>query len=158
MSSRRRPGHATLLALALLVSTLAACDTTDAGVGLVEAQTFAEGVAKTTTDGAFRVVLTTDNGLAVGDNTLYVRLGFHDAFNPEAPGRGIPAAEVWVDAWMPYANGAVEGRGTHVGDGVYAVELELAEPGVWQLDLGFAVGNSIDDAVSFAFIVGAGRE
>ena len=147
-----------LLALALS-STLAACDTADEDAGLVEAQTFEDGVAKDTRDGAFRVVLTSDlegegDGLTVGDNTLYVRLGFHDPHNPEDPGRGIPSANVEVLAWMPYADGAVEGRGTYVGDGVYAVDLDLSEAGIWQLDLEFEVGKSVADEVSFAFIIG----
>ncbi|MFO7562902.1 MAG: hypothetical protein R6X02_09700 [Enhygromyxa sp.] len=120
------------------------------------AQTFAaEGVAKDSDDGAFRVVLSAEEGLRVGENELVVRLGFHDPHDPLSPGRGIPGAEVLLFAWMPHAGIELEElRGVHVGDGRYAIGLELPEPGVWQLDFGFAVGDGVSDSASFAFVIG----
>jgi hypothetical protein len=121
----------------------------------VPAQTFEDGLAKDSEAGAFRVVLTAPEGLGVGRNTLFVRLGFHDPRDPLAPGRGIPGAEVTLDAWMPKGKGAVDGiHGVHVGDGVYEIdELILSKAGVWQLDFALAVGEGVDDSVSFAFVI-----
>lgn len=145
---------ASLLALTF-TPVLAGCDIGSEEVELVPAETFVEGVAKDSEAGAFRVVLSADDGLAVGANTLVVRLGFHDPQDPLAPGRGIPGAEVSLYAWMPQGDGSVDGvRGIYVGDGRYELELELAEPGIWQLDFDFAVGDGVDDSVSFAFVVG----
>jgi hypothetical protein len=149
-----------LAALAFaLTSTLAGCDLgddpDDPGAALEPAEPFEEGMAKDSEYGAFRVVLTSEDGLEVGENTVFIRLGFHDPDDPLAPGRGIPAADVVLDAWMPYADGAVEDiRGVYFRDGIYAVELDLPEPGVWQLDFELAVGDGVHDSVSFAFVVG----
>lgn len=139
-------------------STLAACDSDEPTVEITDVQTFdqgEQGVMKTSDDGAFRVVLTSEAGLAVGPNALVVRLGFEDPNDPSSPGRGIPAADVALSAWMPQGDGAVDGiRGEYLGDGRYAVDVEFAEPGIWQLDFDLAVGDGIDDSVSFAFVVG----
>jgi len=132
-----------------------ACDIEEAGDGTVVAESFAEGVAKDSDAGAFRVVLTTEDGLGVGENTLFVRLGFHDPHDPLAAGRGVPSADVVLHAWMPHSDGVVDGvRGVHVGDGRYEILLDLPAPGVWQLDLDLTVGDGVDDSVSFAFVVG----
>jgi hypothetical protein len=150
------PGCCSGLLLVLsCASILAGCDTEPEEVELVPAETFAEGVAKDSDVGAFRVMLSTADGLAVGDNTLFIRLGFHDPHDPTAPGQGIPGADVVLDAWMPHGDGSIEGvRGIYKGDGEYEIELELSEPGVWQLDFDLAVGEGVHDSVSFAFIVG----
>lgn len=122
---------------------------------MVSAETFEEGIAKDSDLGAFRVVLTAEDELAVGDNTLFVRLGFHDPHDPTAPGRGIPGADVALNAWMPQGDGAVgDVRGIYVGDGTYRVELAVPEPGIWQLDFDLAVGDGVHDSVSFAFLIG----
>lgn len=156
LGCRRSRLAATTLALAF-ASTLAACDFEDPGVDLVPAETFQEGVAKDSDGGAFRVVLTTEDGLEVGDNTLFIRLGFHDPEDPDDPGRGIPGAAVEVEAWMPYGDGALsEVRGVYLDDGEYELELDLPEPGIWQLDFDIGVGDGITDSVSFAFVVGEG--
>jgi hypothetical protein len=144
----------TTLALAF-APTLAACDIEEPGVEVVSAETFEEGVAKDSDGGAFRVVLTTEDGLEVGENTLVVRLGFHDPDDPAGPGRGIPGADVRLEAWMPYGDGAVSDlRGVYLGDGEYAVEVDLPERGIWQMDFDLRVGDGISDSVSFAFIIG----
>jgi hypothetical protein len=146
------------LAVSLLALVLGstACDTADdPTVELVSAETFEEGVAKDSDAGAFRVVLSSDHGLKVGENTLVVRLGFHDLHDPAAPGRGIPGADVMLDAWMPHDDLEVSGlRGVYVGDGSYEITWDIPEPGVWQLDFELAVGDGVQDSVSFAFIVG----
>lgn len=161
MISHSRLGPA-VSALALgFVVTLGGCDTS-ADEMLISAESFEQGVAKDSEGGAFRVVLSTpagfDEGLRVGENTLIVRLGFHDPDDPFAPGHGIPAAEVQLDAWMPSpqgSGGSVDGlRGVHVGDGRYEITgLTLPEPGVWQLDFALAIGENVDDSVSFAFVI-----
>jgi hypothetical protein len=143
---------ASLIAL-VLGST--ACDSAgDPAVEIVPAETFEDGVAKDSDAGAFRVVLTTDGGLTVGENTLIVRLGFHEPDDPLAPGRGIPGADVTLDAWMPHDDFEVDGlRGVYVGDGSYEIAWEVPTPGVWQLDFDLAVGDGVQDSVSFAFVV-----
>jgi len=155
MPACRRLGLlASVLALAC-ASVLTACDPEPAEVELVAAESFTEGVAKDSEAGAFRVVLSAEDGLRVGENTLIVRLGFHDPDDPLATGRGIPGADVALYAWMPQGDGAVDGvRGVYVGDGRYRLDLEIPEPGVWQLDFDLAVGDGVDDSVSFAFVLG----
>jgi hypothetical protein len=147
-----RLGLVTSLVALTLGSVLAGCDSE---ADLVPAETFVEGIAKDSDAGAFRVMLTTADGFEVGENTLFVRLGFHDPHDPLAPGRGIPGADVMLDAWMPHDEGAVDGlRGVYVGDGQYAIDLDVASPGVWQLDFELGVGDGVRDSVSFAFVVG----
>jgi len=155
MPGRCRSGLLAALLSLSCVAVLAGCDPEPSEVEVVPAETFTEGVAKDSEAGAFRVVLSADDGLAVGENTLRLRLGFHDPQDPAAPGRGIPGADVSVYAWMPHGDGALDGvRGVYVGDGEYELALELPEPGVWQLDFDLAVGDGVDDSVSFAFVIG----
>ena len=133
---------------------LTGCDF-EAEPEVIPAETFIDGVAKDSEAGAFRVMLSAEDGLAVGANTLVLRLGFHDPADPLAPGLGIPGADVTLYAWMPHGSSSVDGvRGSYVGDGEYELELELPQPGVWQLDFDLAVGDDVDDSVSFAFVVG----
>jgi hypothetical protein len=111
-------------------------------------------VAKDTEGGAFRVTLTTREGLAVGENGLIVQVGFHDPNEPTGPGMGIPDAEVALEAWMPYDDGFVADppTPTYLGEGRYLFEdLELDRPGVWQFDLDVAVGETLDEHVGFSF-------
>ena len=158
MHGHPRFGLAATLALALsVVST--GCDIEEAGVETVVAESFAEGTAKDSDQGAFRVMLTSDDGLEVGESTLIVRLGFHDPHDPLAPGRGIPSADVMLHAWMPHDDGVVDGvRGVHVGDGRYEIPLDLPKAGVWQLDFDLTVGDGVEDSVSFTFVVGGESE
>jgi hypothetical protein len=90
----------TLLALAL-VMPLAACSESD-DADFRDVSEFVDGMALDSDNGAFRVVLSSEDGkLGTGRNDLIVRVGFHDPSDPEAEGRGIPNADVIVDAWMP---------------------------------------------------------
>lgn len=143
------------LVAALVFAPLLVTGCDDPESTMMVAETFAEGVARDSEDGAFRVVLSSEDGLGVGENTLIVRLGFHDPHDPSAPGLGIPGARVVLDAWMPHGTGELTGlHGVHLGDGHYAIELALPAPGVWQLDFDLAVGDAVSDSVSFAFLVG----
>jgi hypothetical protein len=156
MPACRRLGLAATLLVSLVFGpALTGCDIEDEDRPVVVAESFTEGMAKDSDDGAFRVALSSDEGgLRVGPNTLVVRLGFHDPNDPLALGRGIPGAEVRLDAWMPHGTGEVlDLRGIYVEDGRYEIALDLPAPGVWQLDFQFAVGSGVSDSVSFAFII-----
>lgn len=148
------------LSMVLLASgALIACDGDGSDEALVrEARPFVEGVAKDTEGGAFRVVLTTNDGaLEVGDNQLVVRVGFHDPDDALDPGQGIPGAQIELLAWMPLDDGLIDRSlaAQYVGDGEYLIDgVELDRPGVWQLDLEIAVGTTMRENVSFAFVVG----
>lgn len=146
-----------LLALAL-VSPLAAC--TEANPETTEFREvldFVDGMAVDSDDGAFRVVLSSEDGrLGTGRNDLIVRVGFHDPSNPEAEGRGIPNAKVEVDAWMPDAEATMQSDITvsYLGDGAYEVEnIVLDRAGVWNFDIVISVGDGMWETVSLAFEV-----
>ena len=141
------------LPLALTLFTLAGC-TSEADELLLDPAPFADGVARDTEGGAFRVALHGD-ALRVGANSLVVRVGFHDSADPLDPGRGIPEATIEVDAWMPEDGGtATATTRAHLGDGRYALpELNLDRPGVWRFDLRVRVGESLDEFAAFAFEV-----
>ncbi|MCA9685348.1 MAG: hypothetical protein KC457_24425 [Myxococcales bacterium] len=144
------------LCLTFLAVAATGCDPSqDEDIGGAEAQPFVDGVAKDTEGGAFRVTLTSRDGLAVGDNGLIVRVGFHDPNDPLAPGRGIPEAEVQLDGWTSLGEFATSvGDPVYLGDGEYFFEdLELAEGGVWNFDISIAVGATMDESVSFAFVI-----
>jgi hypothetical protein len=150
----RRIGLSTVLLAAL---ALIACDDAVDEALVRDADPFVDGVAKDTEGGAFRIVLTSHDGsLDVGDNQLVVRVGFHDPEDPLDPGKGIPGASVELSAWMPLDDGQMERDVAvrYVGDGQYLIEpVVLDRAGVWQLDLGIAVGATIREEVSFAFVV-----
>lgn len=144
------------LCLTFLAVTATGCDPGQyEDIGGPEAQAFVEGVAKDTEGGAFRVTLTSRGGLAVGDNGLIVRVGFHDPNDPLDPGRGIPKAEVQLDGWTNAGEFAITtAEPTYLGDGQYLFEdLRLPEGGVWNFDISIAVGATLDESVSFAFVI-----
>jgi hypothetical protein len=61
---------------------------------------------------------------------------------------------------MPLDDGLMERdiEVRYVGDGQYLLDpVELDRAGVWQLDLGIAVGATIREKVSFAFLVDEAR-
>lgn len=154
MFGRRSPLATVSLFAALAVAPmLAACDADEDPT--VAAEAFEDGMAKDTDGGAFRVVLTSRDGMTAGENALIVHVGFHDPNDPEAPGRGIPNADVQLDAHM--ANGAAYytgGEPTYLGEGDYLFEdLTLTEGGVWNFDFAIAVGETMDESVSFAVVI-----
>lgn len=147
----------TLLALALL-APLAACDSADSEDLDTRALEDISNMVEVDSDqGAFRVLLWNDMGdLVVGPNTLMMRIGFHDPIDPESPGKGIPNADVDLDAWMPTANESMptEPVVTYLGDGEYLIEnVVLTEDGVWNFDFELTVGENMHESVSLAFDV-----
>lgn len=145
-----------VLVLALCAAPLlAACDT-DGDIGAFAVDGFEDGVTRDTDGGAFRVMLESRDGLAVGDNTLIVRVGFHDPSDPEGPGVGVPGATVTLDASMPNGAGYLDGlEATELDDGRYLVEgVALDQAGVWRFELGVEVGETLDESVGFGFDVG----
>lgn len=144
-----------LLALAL-TTPLAAC-TDDGGDEFRELSQFVDGMALDSDSGAFRLVLSSEDGrLGTGRNDLLVRVGFHDPHDPEAEGRGIPNAELLVDAWMPDTEVAMHSaiEISYMGDGAYAVEnVVLDRAGVWNFDIVIRVGDGMHETVSLAFEV-----
>lgn len=150
-----RLGVSTIL---LAACALIACDSEAIDEELLrEARPFVDGVAKDTEHGAFRIVLRSDDGsLEVGENQLVVRVGFHDPEDPSAPGKGIPGANIGLTAWMPLDDGQVEQElpVQYLGDGEYQLApIELDRPGIWQFDFAVAVGETMRENVSFAFVV-----
>jgi hypothetical protein len=146
-----------LLALAL-VTPLAACtEQVSDETEFREVLEFVDGMALDSDDGAFRVVLSSEDGrLGTGRNDLIVRVGFHDPNEPEAEGRGIPNAKVHVDAWMPDAEVAMQSdiQVSYLGDGAYEVEnIVLDRAGVWNFDIEIRVGAGMYETVSLAFEV-----
>ena len=147
----------TTLALALVLATpLAAC-TEETDTEFRAVTEFVDGMAVDSDDGAFRVVLSSEDGaLGTGRNDLIVRVGFHDPSDPQAEGRGIPNANVIVDAWMPDAEVAMQSdiEVSYIGDGAYAVEnVVLDRKGVWNFDIEIRVGDGMYETVSLAFDV-----
>lgn len=145
-----------LLALAL-VAPLAACIGADSDVEFREVSEFVDGMAVDSDDGAFRVVLSSEDGaLGTGRNDLIVRVGFHDPTDPEAEGQGIPGATVLVDAWMPDSETAMQSEleVSYIGDGAYAVDnVVLDRAGVWNVDIEIQVGEGMTETLSLAFDV-----
>jgi hypothetical protein len=153
---RPRLLRSTGLALSLcLIATLGACDATGEDIVAVDAEPFESGVTKDTEGGAFRVILTSHEGLERGRNSLIARVGFHDAHDPDDPGVGIPGADLQLDAYMPESEGSISGlRGSYLGDGRYEITgLELEEAGIWRFEFSIAVGATIDESVAFVFFV-----
>ncbi|MCA9681122.1 MAG: FixH family protein [Myxococcales bacterium] len=146
---------AALLALAL-AAPLAAC-TENETEDFRDVSTFVDGMAVDSDMGAFRVVLSSDDGdLAVGRNDLIVRVGFHDPSDPSAEGRGVPGADLFLDAWMPGADLSMQSdvEISYLGDGAYALDnVVLTEAGVWNVDLDIRVGEGMYETVSLAFEV-----
>jgi hypothetical protein len=146
---------AALLAVSLLC-LLPACDSgEDPQTRAIE--DFTDGMALDSDQGAFRVILWSDSGeLEVGRNDLVLRLGFHDPNDPEAPGLGIPAAVVELDAWMPDADETMpaEPKVSYIGDGEYRIEnVVLPDDGVWNFDFAVAVGDNMHETISLGFMV-----
>ena len=145
-----------LLAVSLL-APLTACDTTDEDVETRAVEDFQDGMACDSDQGAFRVMLWSDTGdLAVGRNDLVVRIGFHDPADPSAPGKGIPSAQIDIDAWMPAVDEAMatEPSISYLGDGQYRVEnVVLTEEGVWNFDFELVIGEHMHETLSLAFEV-----
>jgi hypothetical protein len=149
------------LALALVLATpLAACtEQADSESVFRDVVEFVDGMGVSSDDGAFRVVLSSEDGaLGTGRNDLIVRVGFHDPTDPQAEGRGVPGATVLVDAWMPDAEVAMKSEidVSYIGDGAYAVSnVVLDRPGVWNVDIEISVGQGMHETVSLAFDIGA---
>lgn len=146
------------LALSLCAAPfLVGCDADEDPATFADAETFEDGVTKDTDGGAFRIMLESREGLALGPNTLVVHVGFHDPMDPEGPGIGVPGADISLDAHMPAGAAGLDGLdATYLGEGRYLIEdLDLSEAGVWQLDLAIAVGETIDESVAFAFEIDA---
>ncbi|GEM_PF-1686398 len=139
------------------LGSLAGCDLQDEDIGAIEAERFYNGIATDSEGGGFRVVLSARDTLITGKNGLIVHVGFHDPADLEAPGKGIPEAEVELDAHMPYSAAyAHAGAPVYLGEGDYLFQdLTFAESGVWSLDLAIAVGESMDESAHFSFIVPA---
>lgn len=145
----------TLIALALLCP-LTACDSADEGdVETRAVANFEDGMGCDSDQGAFRVMLWSDTGdIQVGRNDLVLRLGFHDPLHADAPGQGIPNAQVNIDAWMPTANESMQTEPviTYIGDGQYRIEnMVLTDDGVWNIDFDVAIGESMRESISLAF-------
>lgn len=119
------------------------------------AETFENGVANDTDGGAFRVVLRSREGLDVGDNSLIARVGFHDAHDPDDPGRGIPNADVQLDAYLNGGQSFVgDLKGTYIGDGCYEISgIDLEQAGIWRFEFSIAFGATIDESVAFVFSI-----
>jgi hypothetical protein len=147
----------TVLLAVALVAPLAACTETADETEFREVLDFVDGMAVDSDDGAFRVVLSSEDGrLGTGRNDLIVRVGFHDPSNPEGEGRGIPGATVDVDAWMPDTEVAMKSElvVSYLGDGAYEVEnIVLDRAGVWNFDIEIRVGDGMFETVSLAFEV-----
>ncbi len=147
--------NAALLALAL-AAPLAAC-TEDAPEDFRETAEFVDGMSFDSDDGAFRLVLSAEQGdLHVGRNDLVLRVGFHDVNDPEAEGRGIPNADIALDAWMPGADTSMQSEVeiSYLGDGAYALDnVVLTREGVWNVDIDIAVGEGMLESASLAFEV-----
>jgi hypothetical protein len=136
-----------------LLAPLAACAQSDE----VDSAPYVDGARKFTDHRAFAVELYNEDGApAVGENTFYLRVEFPDPTDPEARGRGIPNATVELDAYMPNDDLSMDvvPSVTYLGDGEYAIEgVVLEQTGVWQLDFDIAVGKTVRESVSFAFVV-----
>lgn len=145
---------AALFALTLATG-LAGC--TQASEEFRDLTEFVDGMAVDSDMGAFRVVISSaDGAIGVGRNDLTVRLGFHDPDDPEAEGRGIPGAELHLDAWMPGTDMQMNTAPTiaYLGDGAYAIDnVVLDRPGIWNVDLEIEVGSGMYETVSLAFDV-----
>lgn len=146
----------TLFALAILCP-LTACETPEDEVETRAIENFTDGMAVDSDQGAFRVILWSDDGdLEAGRNDLIMRIGFHDPEDPEDPGLGIPGARIDLDAWMPNANEAMPSEPvvSYMGDGAYLIEnVVLPDDGVWNFDFEVVVGENMHETVSLAFAV-----
>jgi hypothetical protein len=142
--------HSSLPAFALTLAVLGGCDGQEPEI---DAAPFEDGVSEDTEGGAFRVVLSSRQGLSVGENNLVTRVGFHDPNDPLDPGRGIPGADVRLDAFTADGESHVSDlQGSYLGDGRYEFsDLVLDRPGVWRFEFSIAVGETIDESVAFAF-------
>ncbi|EDM74695.1 hypothetical protein PPSIR1_06621 [Plesiocystis pacifica SIR-1] len=143
---------AALFALAL-AAPLAACTEAE-DTDFRDVSEFVDGMGVASDSGAFRVVLSsTDGDLGVGQNDLIVRVGMHDPTDPDAEGRGIPGADIDIDAWMPGAEVSMQSELAveYLGDGAYAVDnVVLTDEGVWNFDMVITKGSMVE-TVTLAF-------
>lgn len=150
--------RSTFVALALLCPLTTACDSNE-GVedDLRSVEDFNDGMICDSDQGAFRVTLWSDSGeIEVGRNDLVVHVGMYDPMNAEGPGRGIPNANIDLDAWMPTGDTAMgtEPRIEALGDGQYRIEnVVLSEQGVWNFDFALTVGDNMHESLSLAFSI-----
>ena len=148
----RKFSVAALLACSLFA---VACDGDDS----VDAEAYVDGTTQMTENGAFEVTLFAEDGdLEAGGNTLILKVAFPE---PEGDGAGIPNARVDLTAHMPEE--AIEMRSvplmTYTGGGEYRFDnVMLQDDGIWQFDFTIAVGEGIDEDVSFVFDLGADAE
>ena len=139
------------LCLLPMVAFLAACDEP------VEADPYVDGTTQTTDRGAFNVTLWSESGeVQIGQNEMWIRVAMPDPVDPTDEGKGIPSAEIDLDAWMPNAEYAMSSAPLvrYVADGEYVIDgVSFDHPGVWELDFSIAVGETIREDVSFVFVV-----
>jgi hypothetical protein len=123
---------------------------------VVEADPYIDGTTLSTDGGAFEVTLWTTKGAMVeGENQMWIRVAMPDPMVGDEA-RGIPNADITLDAWMPNAehDSPTEPIVTYVTDGQYRIDnVELDHQGVWQLDFDIEVGKTIDEQVSFVFML-----
>ena len=124
----------------------------------MQAAPYHDGIRLLSDGGAFVVDLHhIERDVHLGDNTFVVRIAMPDTQDLEAPGWGIPDAELDLVAWMPEtsADDALSPPATaELGNGIYEVSrVHFDRHGVWQLDLHIRVGNSMDEMVSYVFLL-----
>ena len=139
------------LALGLVTGTLV----TGCAGEEIEAEAFVDGERKLTEDGAFFVELYHHEAAPrVGSNEFTLRVLFPDYNDPEGDGTGIPNARIAVDCWMPNTGYTMGTDAMAVpGDmGEYLLtHMVLDRPGVWELDIDIAVGETVTETVSYVF-------
>lgn len=140
---------ASVTLLALLGVVVSGCDDVSNEPEQIEAPAYVDGAIRLTDEGAFAVELWNKDGAAVvGANTFVLRVCMADT------DQGIPGAEIDFSASMPDAEvaGAESPTVTYLGDGQYQVsDLVLEREGTWEFDVAIAVGDSLDESVTFAF-------
>jgi hypothetical protein len=141
------------LLAALLLAPVAGCAQSED----LDAAGYVDGERKLTRNGGFAVALYNEDGAAVvGENTFYVRVAFPDPQDPQAEGKGIPNAEITLEAHMPNDDLSMDvvPEVTYLGDGEYRLDgVVLEQAGVWQLDFAIAVGKTVRESVTFVFEV-----
>ncbi len=140
-----------ILIACLLLAPIAGCAQSEE----IDAGEYVDGERKFTRHHAFTVELYNEDGApTVGENTFFVRVAFPDPHDPEAEGKGIPNANITLDAHMPNEDVSMRTAPevTYLGAGEYMIEgVRLERAGTWQFDFGINVGETVRESVSFAF-------